>query len=804
MNYEAFYAIVSAVIFPFIATGAITWLTLGRRGRPLLAAIAWIAAFALAFAVSYVSVDLLYGIEEHPLLGSIRTNVTETTGLICMMSFTAVWTATTLICHSGTLSSKLMVSLVFSSICITVLAATDAVYSLAIGTVFTLDHLKAAALIRMAMAAAVFVPLAFVLPRRMRAMIDRTDGKMAGYLPIPILIFAVTTAELYMKIYFDSYTRQGMYGTLGICILTGICLFLLMRLTSGSISISGYRRELDAARVIQESALGSQDSAAGLDVDAVMIPAKDVAGDFYSIVDMGDGRTGIVIADVSDKGIPAAMFMMRAKTLIDERLAEGKGPAECLTEVNEALMRDNSSCMFVTVLIAVHDGGGRFRMASAGHPFPLLKRRDGVSEIPVERGPMLGLLPHEYTESGFRMEREDVLLMFTDGATDCEDSAGDQFGMERLEECFGGSGGDPCGHVADRLREFSRGTDFADDATLVSIAVAERRPAFYRPGHMANHGEIVSNIVIEFRGSCQRRLLLRRQITVHQRHRRDEEGSLPVHPPPQIRENDQSRHARQILQLQIRQQKSVRQTPHLGNGLLRAASQQVLCHTPEFRELRLALPLRRNKRFSMMMSDAASGFRRIEHSPLLSSYERSLYRRMTDCEMDRAEFYSSVPLLCRWIENVYGKEVVILIDEYDKPVNSSVIHGYYRELTADLRPFLESALKNDTHYRFAVMTGVSRITKESIFSGLNNLNEFDIFNSRYDEYFGFNEDEVERLLDDTGLDAGLIDSIREYYDGYRFGDCDIYNPFSVMRCLEAAYYGKPGFEPHWVNSGTRR
>lgn len=112
----------------------------------------------------------------------------------------------------------------------------------------------------------------------------------------------------------------------------------------------------------------------------------------------------------------------------------------------------------------------------------------------------------------------------------------------------------------------------------------------------------------------------------------------------------------------------------------------------------------------MMMSDAASGFRRIEHSPLLSSYERSLYRRMIDCEMDRAEFYSSVPLLCRWIENVYGKEVVILIDEYDKPVNSSVIHGYYRELTADLRPFLESALKNDTHYRFAVMTGVSRIT----------------------------------------------------------------------------------------------
>lgn len=207
------------------------------------------------------------------------------------------------------------------------------------------------------------------------------------------------------------------------------------------------------------------------------------------------------------------------------------------------------------------------------------------------------------------------------------------------------------------------------------------------------------------------------------------------------------------------------------------------------------------KRFSMMMSDAASGFRRIEHSPLLSSYERSLYRRMTDCEMDRAEFYSSVPLLCRWIENVYGKEVVILIDEYDKPVNSSVIHGYYRELTADLRPFLESALKNNTHYRFAVMTGVSRITKESIFSGLNNLNEFDIFNSRYDEYFGFNEDEVERLLDDTGLDAGLIDGIREYYDGYRFGDCDIYNPFSVMRCLEAAYYGKPGFEPHWVNSG---
>ncbi len=470
MDSEVFYAILSAVVFPFMATGAMTWLTLGRRRRPALAAASWIAGTAIALILCYLWTDHVFGITmDEPAYG-IAGDTVETTLLICVISFTAVWTATTLACHTGTASSKIMVSLVYSSICITVLVATDAAYSLAIGPSHSLEHLKGSALAHLILTLVAFVPLSMALPERMRAMIDRTEGRMTGYLPVPILIFAVTTAELYARIYFDGYTRQSMYGALGICVLTAICLFLLVMHTSGTIRIHGYRRELDAARVIQTAALGACDRRIeGLAVDALMLPAKDVAGDFYSIVDTENGGSGIVVADVSDKGVPAAMFMMKAKTLIDERLAEGMGPAECLTEVNEVLMRDNESCMFVTVLIIVRDGGGHLRIASAGHPYPLLRRKGEVTEIPAERGPMLGLMPHIYEETGFDMEADDMMLMFTDGATDCEDLRRDQFGMERLKACLAESGDDACERIADRLAEFSKGADLADDVTLVSV-----------------------------------------------------------------------------------------------------------------------------------------------------------------------------------------------------------------------------------------------------------------------------------------------------------------------------------------------
>ncbi len=205
--------------------------------------------------------------------------------------------------------------------------------------------------------------------------------------------------------------------------------------------------------------------------------------------------------------------------------------------------------------------------------------------------------------------------------------------------------------------------------------------------------------------------------------------------------------------------------------------------------------------FSLMMSTVYMAFDRIEGCEAIQKAARDQFVAIRDRTADRALMRQSLALLARWAKIAYGMDVVILIDEYDKPFHAAYLNGFYTEFMDFFSPFMESSLKSNPDYRFAVLTGVSRITTGTIFSGLNNLMEFDVFEAMLDESFGFTESEISALILDVGLPEGETEVIRKYYDGYRFGDEDVCNPFCVMSYIQDRLNGQTGTDSYWVQSG---
>jgi hypothetical protein len=164
------------------------------------------------------------------------------------------------------------------------------------------------------------------------------------------------------------------------------------------------------------------------------------------------------------------------------------------------------------------------------------------------------------------------------------------------------------------------------------------------------------------------------------------------------------------------------------------------------------------------------------------------------------EYSRSVRFLSKCLEDYHGRKVVILIDEYDVPLENSWSRGFYQEMTDFIRPLLSSALKDNPHLQFSVITGCLRVSKESIFTGLNNLDMASVLNNAYSEFFGFTQDEVNAMLDYYGLDAKK-QIVREWYNGYLFGNTEVYNPWS---CLFAVDSWRTNInehpKPYWVNT----
>lgn len=151
---------------------------------------------------------------------------------------------------------------------------------------------------------------------------------------------------------------------------------------------------------------------------------------------------------------------------------------------------------------------------------------------------------------------------------------------------------------------------------------------------------------------------------------------------------------------------------------------------------------------------------------------------MEECAKEE-DYNDSLKFLSQCMEQYYGNKAIILIDEYDVPLENAFFAGFYEEMTAFIRSLFESALKTNSSLEFAVITGCLRISKESIFTGMNNMKINSILNKSYDEFFGFTEVEVMRLCDDYHL-THKFPLIKEWYNGYVFGNVNVYNPWSVI------------------------
>ena len=187
-------------------------------------------------------------------------------------------------------------------------------------------------------------------------------------------------------------------------------------------------------------------------------------------------------------------------------------------------------------------------------------------------------------------------------------------------------------------------------------------------------------------------------------------------------------------------------------------------------------------------------------SDKLAADEKQYLEKMLNGQYEEADLRGSLKKLATLLEKHYGQKVILLIDEYDVPLDKAYAHGYYDQMIDLIRAMFGVALKTNDSLFFAVLTGCLRVSKESIFTGLNNLKVHSISDVKYDEYFGFTDDEVGEMLAYYGLEIRHAET-REWYDGYRFGEQDVYCPWDVINFCDDLR-SDPDAEPkaYWLNT----
>lgn len=209
--------------------------------------------------------------------------------------------------------------------------------------------------------------------------------------------------------------------------------------------------------------------------------------------------------------------------------------------------------------------------------------------------------------------------------------------------------------------------------------------------------------------------------------------------------------------------------------------------------------------FVQLIGREAARFSFLRESTKLSDVEKKQYDGFTVIKngkywMDKGFLVSSLRVLSQLLCRFYGRKTLILIDEYDVPLDKAFQHGYYPKMVSLIRGIFGQALKTNEFLQFAVLTGCLRISKESIFTGLNNFKVYAADDVRYEEAFGFTNEEVEKLLTDYRL-QNHFGEVKEWYDGYRFGNADIYCPWDVINYVDDLS-GNDKAQPkaYWINS----
>ena len=209
--------------------------------------------------------------------------------------------------------------------------------------------------------------------------------------------------------------------------------------------------------------------------------------------------------------------------------------------------------------------------------------------------------------------------------------------------------------------------------------------------------------------------------------------------------------------------------------------------------------------FVQLIGREAARFSFLRESTKLSDVEKKQYDAFNVIKngeywMDKGFLVSSLKVLSQLLCRFYGQKTLILIDEYDVPLDKAFQHGYYPQMVSLIRGIFGQALKTNEFLQFAVLTGCLRISKESIFTGLNNFKVYSITDVDFDEYFGFTDEEVREILHYYNQDTHY-EIVKQWYDGYRFGDLDVYCPWDVINYC-SSHLNNPTLPPenYWINT----
>jgi len=215
-----------------------------------------------------------------------------------------------------------------------------------------------------------------------------------------------------------------------------------------------------------------------------------------------------------------------------------------------------------------------------------------------------------------------------------------------------------------------------------------------------------------------------------------------------------------------------------------------------FKDIKHSTWERTFEHFRMLLAEEFENHRYLLQGDTLSAEEKDSYRTILRGAGSQILCEQSLRLLIKWMHAYHKEQVILLIDEYDAPAHAAYVGKYYDPMIEFLRNLLSEALKDSSHLKQGVLTGVLRIAKESIFSGLNNVSPFTLFHEAFSDKFGLLESEVVDLLEQHGLTNRLPD-LKHWYNGYTIGSCNaIYNPWSILKYIEE--HG--ALAPYWVNT----
>lgn len=206
--------------------------------------------------------------------------------------------------------------------------------------------------------------------------------------------------------------------------------------------------------------------------------------------------------------------------------------------------------------------------------------------------------------------------------------------------------------------------------------------------------------------------------------------------------------------------------------------------------------------FKKIISNEFRKHREVTESDKIFDSDKEDFLNICNRRGDYSMYNTSLNFLSNCLYEVYGQKVIVLIDEYDVPLENAYFNGFYEDMINLIRSVFESVLKTNDSLEFGVLTGCLRISKDSIFTGLNNLSVYSVTDNSFAQYFGFTENEVKEVLEYYNL-SDCFEEIKQWYDGYLFGETEIYNPWSVLKYIQFALNNKNHIpQTYWVNTSS--